>query len=126
MRNNVQYSLVRAAIVRSDEHQNVLGRDLCVLHENVEVAVLVEHAGVEQLKLRLVSAAAVFLHQPAVRKFRLRILVEHFQVRVRRRGIEGVVQLLYVLTVISLGIGQAEKPLLEDRVLTVPKCRRQA
>jgi hypothetical protein len=40
---------------------------------------------------------------------------------VRGRGVEVVVILLHVLAVISLGVGQAEEALLDDRVLAVPE-----
>ena len=39
----------------------------------------------------------------------------------RRRGIEVVVELLHVLAVIALAVGQAEQALLENRILPVPK-----
>ena len=103
------------------------GAGLGVLDEDVEVAVVVEDAGVEQLELRLVlAAAAVLLDQPGVGKLALRILVEHLQVGVRRRGVEVVVELLDVLAVVALAVGQAEEALLEDRVAAVPQGQRQA
>ncbi len=43
-----------AAIDDGDPHQQVVGRRLGVLDEHVEIAVVVEHAGVEQLVLGLV------------------------------------------------------------------------
>ena len=103
------------------------GAGLGVLDEDVEVAVVVEDAGVEQLELRLVlAAAAVLLDQPGVGKLALRILVEHLQVGVRRRGVEVVVELLHVLAVVALAVGQAEQALLEDRIAAVPQRQRQA
>jgi len=45
---------------------------------------------------------------------------------VGRRGVEVVVDLLDVLAVVALGVGQAEEPLLEDRVLAVPEGQGQA
>src|SRR5262249_55744260 len=39
--------------------------------------------------------------------------------------VEVVVDLLDVLPVIALAVGQAEEPLLEDRVFTVPQGQRQ-
>src|SRR5262249_8446082 len=72
------------------------------------------------------APAAVFLGQPRIRELLLRVLVEHLQVRVRRGGVEVVVQLLDVLTVAALGVGQAEEALLEDRVAAVPQGERQA
>ncbi len=61
-----------------------------------------------------------------VRELALRILVEHLQVRVRRRRVEVVVELLHVLAVVALAVGEPEQPLLEDRVAAVPERERQA
>jgi hypothetical protein len=44
----------------------------------------------------------------------------------RRRAVEVVVELLDVLAVIALGIGQPEQPLFEDRVAAVPQRQTQA
>src|SRR5262249_46142996 len=48
------------------------------------------------------------------------------QVGVRRRGVQVVVQLLGVLAVVALGVGQAEEALLQDRIAAVPQGERQA
>src|SRR5271156_662512 len=44
----------------------------------------------------------------------------------RRRRIQVVVELLHVLAVIALAVGQAEQPLLEDWVTGVPQRETQA
>ena len=68
-RQQVQRRGVGAAVGRADADQNVLGRVLGVLDEHVEVAVLVEDAGVEQFVFqRVLSPAAVFLDQIARRE----------------------------------------------------------
>ena len=103
------------------------GAGLGVLDDHVEVAVVGEDAGVEQLVLELAPAArAVRRDQVVVRELALRVLVEHPHVRVRRRAVEVEVVLLDVLAVVALGVGQAEEPLLEDRVRAVPHRERQA
>ena len=108
--------------------EDVLGRGLGVLDEDVEVAVLVEDAGVEQLVLELAARAAGGWSSTrssyGIR--RLRVLVEILHVRVRRRAVEVEVVLLDVLAVVALAVGQAEQPLLEDRVLAVPEREREA
>ena len=43
-----------------------------------------------------------------------------------RRGVEVVIELLDVLAVIALAVGQAEQPLLQDRVSAVPQGQREA
>ena len=103
------------------------GSRLGVLDEDVEVAVLGEDAGVDQLELGiLLAAAAVLLDQSAVGELRLRILVEHLHVRVRRRRVEVEVVLLHVLAVVALVAGEAEQALLEDRVAPVPERQGEA
>src|SRR5271156_6912748 len=41
------------------------------------------------------------------------------------RSVKIIVVLLHILTVIALAVGQAEKPLLQDRVLSVPQRQRK-
>ena len=74
----------------------------------------------------LPAAAAAGLDQVGVGERRLRILVEVLHVRVGRRAVEVEVVLLDVLAVVALAVGQAEQPLLEDRVLAVPEGQREA
>ena len=105
-----------------DANEHVIGRFLRVFDEDVEVAVFVEHAGIEDFKFRIApGAAAIFGNQPFVRKRRLRIFVKRLHVRMRGRGIEIEILLFYVLAVITLGAGEAEEPLLENGVASVPK-----
>src|SRR5262249_22947141 len=87
----------------------------------------VERAGVLELELAIgPRARAVLVDQARVRVLVVRVLVERLQVRARRRGVEVIVQLLAVLTVVALGPGQPEQPLLEDRVAAVPQREREA
>jgi hypothetical protein len=65
-------------------------------------------------------------HQLVVGELGLRVLVEVALVAVRRQVIDVEVVLLDVLTVIALGIGQAEQALLHDRVPLVPQRESQA
>src|ERR1035437_9808594 len=44
----------------------------------------------------------------------------------RRCGVKIVIQLLHVLAVVALGVRQAEKTLLQNRVPAVPQCEREA
>ena len=118
----VERSGLRTAVRDLDSYQDVLGRGLRVLDRDVEVAPLVEDAGVEDLVLPSApSAPGVLLDQPTVRKLGLGVLVEVLHVRVGRRRVELVVKLLHVLAVVPLRPREAEEPLLEDRVLAVPE-----
>ena len=127
LRDDVDRRRLGAGIDDADPHQDVLGRGLRVLHVHVEPAVLVEDAGVDELVLRLVDAAAgVGLQQVLVREGGLRVPVEHPEVRAGRRGVLVPVRLLHVLAVVPLRIGEAEEPFLEDRVVPVPQGHREA
>ena len=126
VRQQVQRRRLRSAIDRAHPDEDVLGIDLGELDEDIEVAVLVEDPGVEQLVLHVVArTAAVLGDQLVVRKLRLRILVEHLRVRVRGRAVEIEVVLLDVLAVVALAVGEAEHPFLQDRVLAVPHRHRE-
>ncbi len=115
------------AVVGGDAHQQVLGPGLGIFDEDVEVAVVVEDAGVQQFVLRLQAAAAlVLLQQLLVGEGLLRVLVQKLHVRVRGRVVEVEVVLLHVLAMVALGAAQAEQPLLQYRVGAVPQRQRKA
>src|ERR1700734_1001669 len=116
-----------ASIAYADFDQQVVGRLLRVFDKNVEVAVVVENAGVQQLVFLFVARAlAVGIDEVGVRIGAMRVLVEVLHVRVGGSAIEVEVVLLYVLAMITFAVGQAEEPLLEDRILAVPQRNREA
>ena len=126
-RQQMQFGRFRPTVDGRDLHQDVFRTGLGVLHEDVEVAVVLEDAGVEEFILHLVPGApAVRLHQIGVGIGRLRVLVEILHVRVGRRAVEVEVVLLHVLAVVAFAVGEAEQPFLEDRVLAVPQGQREA
>ena len=126
-RQNVQFGLLRAAIVDADLDQNVFRRLFGILDEHVEVAILIEYARVEQFVFEFIaSAAAARLDKIAIGECRLRILVEVLHVRMGRRAVEIEVIFLDVLAVVALAVGQSEQAFLENRVLAVPKGQRKA
>ena len=55
----------------------------------------------------------------------LRIFVQKFQIRAGGRGVEVVVILFDVFAVIPFPVGEAEKPLFEDRIFFVPQRERE-
>jgi hypothetical protein len=117
----VQIGRLRPTVLRRNPHEDVFGAPFGVLHEDVEVPVLVEDARVEQLVLHfLAGTAAIGLDQVTVRIGRLRVLVEILHVRVRRRAVEIKVVLFDVFAVIAFAVGQSEQPLLENRIPAVP------
>jgi hypothetical protein len=125
-RQQMQRGRLRAAVDGGDQHEDVVLGGLRVLHGHVEVAVLVEDARVDQLVLEVLLAAALVLrHKVAVRELPLRVLVVALEVGVRGRAVEVEPVLLDVLAVVALAVGQAEHPLLEDRVGAVPERERE-
>ena len=95
---------------------------LGVLDENIEVPVVVEDARIQQFVLELLARPPpVGLHQVAIRKLPLRILVQVLHVRVRRRAVEVEVVLLHILAMVALAVGQPEQALLQNRVPLVPQ-----
>ncbi len=126
-RQQMKRRRVRPAIGDRDAHEHIIGRCFGVFGHDVEVAVLVEDAGVGELKFRFAfAAAAVLLDEPGIGKLALRILVERLHVRMGRRRVEIVVTLLDVLAVVAFRAGQAEQPLFENRIAAVPKCQSEA
>ncbi len=107
-----------------DADHDVVRRVLRVFDEDVEVAVAVECAGVEQLEFHSPPLArAVFVDQALIGEFGLRILVEHPHVAVRRRIVQVEVVLLDVLAVIAFPGRQPEVPLLQDWIASIPEGR---
>src|ERR1700676_1085299 len=127
LREDVDHRLLWASVTDRNLHQNVLWRRLGVLDEDIEVAVVIEDVGVDQLTLGIVPGApAVLLDELRIGKRPLWVLVEHLQVRMRRRGIQVVIELLDVLAMIGLIVGEAEETLLQNRVMAIPQRHRQA
>src|SRR5262249_13928622 len=118
---------VRATIDSGNADEDVVGSGLGVLDEHIEVAVSIENARVQQLVLQgMPIALTVCLDELTIRKGCLRVLVEVLHVGMRGRRIEVEVVLLDVLPVIALATGEAEEPLFENRVPTIPQGERKA
>ena len=127
VRQDVERRGLGPAVVRRDPDRQVLRIGFGVLDEDVEVAIVVEDAGIEQLVLWTLSRAAlVLLDQLAVGKRRLRVLVEETHVRVGRRVVDVEVVLLHVLAVVALVGVDPEEPLLQVRIALVPERGREA
>jgi hypothetical protein len=128
MREEVERGVRGAAVEGFDADDDVFGVGLGVFDDDVEVAVVVEEARVEQLVLGAViaPAGAVLADQLRVGVLSLRVLVEELHVGVRGRRVEVEVILLDVLAVVALVAVEAEEALLQDRVAAVPECEREA
>ena len=126
MRQHPQVRRLGTPVMYLEPDRDVVRTRFPVLHENIEVPVLVENARVDQLELRpRTPAPPVLVHQPAIRVLLLRVLVQHLHVAVRRRRVEVVVIFFDVLAVIAFARLHAEVALFEDRVAPVPERRRE-
>ena len=115
------------ALVTRTVMSRSVGVGLGVVDLDDPVPVVVERAGVEQLVLGLVLApTAVLRDQVVVGERPLRIVVAPPVERVARQRVDVPPVLLGVLAVVALVAGQAEDPLLEDRVAAVPEREREA
>ena len=127
LRQQMQRRALAPAVGGGDAHEHVVDVALRVLHHDVEVRVVREDAGVDELVLAPAAPARVVLvAQLPVRKRALRIAVQRFEVRLRRNGVEVPPVLLDVLAVIALRSAQAVEALFDDLVVLVPERGREA
>ena len=127
VRQHVQRRGLRARVGDADLHEQVVRVALRVGHVDHPVAVVVEHAGVHQLVLGLTLVPSPVLgDQVAVRELGLRVVVAPAQQRMAGQGVHEPPVVLDVLAVVALRAGQAEHPLLQDRVAAVPQRERHA
>ena len=117
----MQCGSFRPAIYGRDSNKDVLDVGFGVFNKKVEVTAFAENTGIEQLELRLAASAALALFkQSFIRKLGLRIFVEHTHVTVSGRRIKVKVILLHVFTMIALISGEAEEPLFQNGIASIP------
>src|SRR4051812_24405463 len=76
-RKQVQRRWLRSAVLDADLNKHIVRGGLGVFDEDVEIAVVIENAGVDQFVLEFVpAAAAVGVDKLAVRIRNLRILIQ--------------------------------------------------
>ena len=123
----MQSGFLGTTVMYRDLHQNGVRARFGVLDKDVKVTIVVEEARVDQLELRnQLAPVRILLEQPTVGKCALRILVEHFHVGMRRRGIKVVVQFLDILTMIAFTVGKTKESFFQNRVACVPHGQGQA
>src|SRR5579863_1778169 len=126
-RKYVQRCSLRAAVPCSNLNEDVFGRALSVLDEDVKITVVVKNAGVEKFIFGLLPrTASILCNQIVIGISALRIFVEILHVGVRGGTIEVEIIFLYVLAVIPFTVGQAKEAFLQDGVGTVPQCEGEA
>src|SRR5436309_14290200 len=117
----MQFGILRAAVANRDFDQDVRRCFLGVLYKDIEIAVLRENAGIEQLIFKFVaSSLPVRLNQVGIGIGGLRILVEVLHVGVGQRRIEIEIVLLHILPVIAFAVGKPEQALLQNWILAIP------
>ena len=122
-----QRSRIRAAIRNSDANQNVVFTGLGVLRGDIEITPILKRVGIGNFKLAVQPATlARFLQQLLIRKRSLRILIQRLHIGMCGRGIQVVIQLFYIFPMVPFRPGQPEEPLLQNRVLPIPKRQRKA
>src|SRR6516225_7670882 len=110
-----------------DPHQNVLRIRLRIFDEKIEIAAFAKGSGVNQLVFGfLFSPASIFLDELSVRKCVLRIFIESSQVGMGWSRIKVVIDLFDIFAVVSLAVREAEQPLLQNRVFSIPDHKGQA
>src|SRR5947207_12199903 len=120
----MQRRLLRSSICNRQTNQDIVLGSFGVFGKNIEVTIFIKDAGIDQLELRRTEPApAIFLDQPPVWIFRLRIFVECLHVTMRRCRVEVVIKFLHVLAVIPFRAGQTEQTLYQIRTLPIPKCK---
>ena len=98
------------------------GDVLGIFHEDIEVAVLVEDTGIQQLILHVATIAPpVVLDQIGVGICRLRILVQVLHVGMRGRAVEVEIVFFNVFPVVGLAVRQPEHAFFEDGVFAIPQ-----
>ena len=113
---------LRAPVPHGDPYRDVLDVGLGVLDEDVEVPVVVEDAGIQELELRAAPfPPPVLLDELPVGVLALGVLVERLHVGVGRRVVEVEVVLLDVLPTVPLARDEPEEALLQDGIALVPE-----
>lgn len=107
LRDDPDGSDVGSPIFDGDLHAPIFDSAAGIFDEDVEIPIFVEEPRIEELVLQLVHASsAVLLDQVRVRECSLRVFVEHLQVGVTRSRVEVPVELLDVLSMVALRVGE--------------------
>src|SRR5205823_1305314 len=79
------------------------------------------------LKFRILPCSTfILIHQPIIWIRFLRIFIEHLHVGMRRRGIQIVINFLYILTMIAFIVGESKISFLDDGIFFIPESQCKA
>jgi hypothetical protein len=71
----------RPAVANRYLDQDVFRRSLGIFDEHVEIAIVIKYSGISQLEFGIMTRSpAIFTDEPFIRKGRLRIFVQAFQI----------------------------------------------
>ncbi len=92
LRNEAQRRRIGAPVIHRQLHQDVVDAALGVFDLDVEITLVVEDPGIDQLELRIARRPApVFLDECQVRERTLRIFIKHPHVGMGRRTVEIII-----------------------------------
>ena len=92
------------------------------LDKDIPVAIVIEGIRVQDLELGDITVAVhVFADELLIREGLLGVLVEELHVRVGRRRVKIVIQLLDVLAMVALVASNTKETFLEDRIVSIPQ-----
>ena len=103
---DVERSFLVASIVGGDFDQDIILIPFGIFDEDVEVAIVGEHAGVEELIfIVLIPGLAVGFYQISIRELNLRVAIEHLHVAMGRSAVQVIPQLFGVFSMVPFRTG---------------------
>jgi hypothetical protein len=100
---------------------NIVRRLFCVLRNDIEIAILSEHPGIDKLILRkFQTVPAVFFDELLVGECYLGVFIKRLEVRMGRRRVEVIVTFLAIFSVIAFRARESEETFLQYGILSVP------
>ena len=126
-RQDVEGGRLRAPVGGRDADGDILLVGLGIFDEDVEIPVVGKNPGVDQFVFHSLPTPRLVLgDELCVGKLPLRIAVEQAHVGMRRRVVDVKVVVLHILAMVALEGIDAEQPLLEVIVGSIPEGGREA
>src|SRR5689334_22083481 len=105
----MEWGEVGAAIGEGEADEDVIRGGFGIFDADIEIPVLVEDAGLHQLKFpRLPTTSPIFFDEPGIRKRSLRIFIEAPHIGMSGSAIEIVIIFFDVFAVVAFRTRQAE------------------
>src|SRR5262249_31100286 len=114
-RKQVQFAIFRSPVVDRDADQNIFRSSFGILDKNIEVAIVIEDASVDQFVFMIFSSPFFVCGDDVIVGIsRMWILVEVLHVGVSRRAVQIEVIFLHILPVVAFAIREAEEALFQN------------